>query len=99
MAGGDPEYILTVIFYCRDLVEEIGQYPEFAAECERLAGIINDSLEGVAPEKLAPKTYEALEWLSGRALALYAENPESRYLDRIHRRVESLRDMCREAMP
>lgn len=85
----------TVIHYCRDLLEEIGGYHEFAAENGALEEVLDLGPLECFDQRFSERLSLILERYRGRVLALMMRTPESPYLDRLHKRIDSLVELSR----
>ncbi|MCU0847895.1 MAG: hypothetical protein MUD12_08410 [Spirochaetes bacterium] len=84
----------TIALLCRDLLEELEEMPEFSGLARGMDKIIQDALDFEFEKGIIEGLERALGRYHARTMQLYASNPRSNYLDKLQRRVSSLREMC-----
>jgi len=84
----------TIALLCRDLLEELEEMQEFSDLARGMDKMIQDALEFEFDKDIIEGLERDLMRCHARTMQLYASNPRSNYLDKLQRRISSLREMC-----
>lgn len=93
------DYQRSIALMCREFLTDVEDMPEFFRENDMLDRITAAIIDEGDEDLFHIANLEAhIFRYSGKLLSMYSKNPEVLYLDKLYRRAESLREMCRNLL-